>query len=444
MIDPWSHPLPVRALAVASVQAAASAAQALAETRGLSTRVTVDPVLTMASFDSIRHLRVNGRPVTAFAPLSGFFEAADGWVRLHGNYPHHRAALARALGSQDRDRAVALVRRLPAQGVEDMVHAAGGIAAVVRTAAQWRVHPQGAAVAADPLVDIDLISPPHALPPIESSPPLASASGSALSLSLPLRGIRVLDLTRVVAGPTATRLLGALGADVLRIDSPHLPELLGHHLDGDFAKRTAAADLTDPVGRQRVEMLLAAADVLITGYRPGALRQLGLDAAAAIGRHPQLIGVELCAWGLTGPWAMRRGFDSIVQAAVGISDRYGASDPGDLSGRRPGALPVQALDHATGYLAAAATMDLLAGRGTSGARRARLSLARTAHELMTMPSDDSETAPQEPVVPQLRAAESPHARLAYVGAPLVLDGVPLDYPTPPDRYASAPLSWATA
>ena len=127
----------------------------------------------------------------------------------------------------------------------------------------------------------------------------------------------MLDLTRVIAGPVAGRTLAALGAEVLRIDPPALPELPEAHLDTGPGKRSALLDLADA---ERREALLAGADVLLTGYRPGSLDRFGLD------RHPQLVHVSLSAWGTAGPWAGRRGFDSLVQVASGIAAACAAPD----------------------------------------------------------------------------------------------------------------------
>ncbi|NEA87180.1 CoA transferase, partial [Streptomyces sp. SID14436] len=187
---------------------------------------------------------------------------------------------------------------------------------------------------------------------------------------LPAAGVRVLDLTRVIAGPVATRVLGLLGADVLRVDPPGLPELPDQHADTGFGKRSARLDLTS--GRETFEELLAGADVVVTGYRPGALDRFGLGPRALAERRPGIVVAQLSAWGAYGPWGDRRGFDSLVQVATGIAAAEG-------TGERPGALPAQALDHGTGYLLAAAVLRALTDRSdTGGSRSVRVALARTA------------------------------------------------------------------
>lgn len=280
----WNGPLDVEALATGAVQAAVGAANTLAVQRGSTWRGTVDSALVGTSFDSIGQLRIDGRPVAAWAELSGFFQAADGWVRLHGNYPHHAAVIRAYTGASDRNGVQAALRSRLAGDIERDVRAAGGIAGAVRSVHEWRRHPQyREAVAGCGLITL--------------GEPTGNTRPLPLTRQAPMTGLRVLDLTRVIAGPTATRLLAALGADVLRIDPPASPELLDQHLDTDFGKRTALVDLrTTPV-----EPLLDDADVVVTGYRPGALAQFGLSGAALLAQRPWLVSVDLSAWVTPGP-----------------------------------------------------------------------------------------------------------------------------------------------
>lgn len=187
----------------------------------------------------------------------------------------------------------------------------------------------------------------------------------------------------------ATRTLAAWGADVLRLDAPQLPEIPAQATDTLQGKRSALLDLGSPPGRARLEELLAEADLLVQGYRPGALLQFGLGAEALAGRWPHLSVVTLSAWGPAGPWSRRRGFDSLVQCPTGIAAIEGS--PG-----QPGAMPAQALDHATGYLAAAAgVMALAASQADGRARYQQLSLARTA-KWFTDAGSSRPAQPREP------------------------------------------------
>ena len=215
----------------------------------------------------------------------------------------------------------------PAVEVEERVTAAGGLAVAARTPAEWDAHPQAAAVAPEPLVRLRADAPAAARPAPPAPP------------GLPAAGVRVLDLTRVIAGPVATRFLALLGADVLRVDSPRLPELEPQHLDTGAGKRSTLLDLGRPADRAASTELLADADVVVTGYRPGALDRWGLSPEALRRHRPDLVVARLSAWGGTGPWAGRRGFDSLVQAATGIAVIEAAA--GRRTGRaaRPGARP---------------------------------------------------------------------------------------------------------
>ncbi|WP_033286399.1 CoA transferase [Streptomyces sp. NRRL F-525] len=364
--------LPVRELARACVGACALAAAELGARRaGLAEvpGVRVDDGAVATAFVSERHLLIDGRAPVSFAPLSRFWRTADGWVRTHANYPHHRARLLDTLklpeGASVEDVAAVLAER-SALEVEDTVYGAGGLAIALRTAEEWAAHAQGVAVARRPLVERERLDTARAraLPPLDGDP------------LLPAAGLRVLDLTRVIAGPIATRTLALLGADVLRVDAPQLPEDPDAHADTGFGKRSTRLDLGLAADRRTFEELLARADVVVTGYRPGALDRFGLAPEALADRRPGLIVAQLSAWGAYGPWGDRRGFDSLVQVATGIAAIEGS--PG-----QPGALPAQALDHGTGYLLAGAVLRAVTEQAEQGHGIAlRLALAGTAAWLM--------------------------------------------------------------
>lgn len=376
-------PLPSRtnvaALAERAVSAVTRAAMRAADVVG---PVQLDADRVATAYTSERWLRVGGRPPVAFAPLSAFFRVADGWVRTHANYPHHRAALASALRlSEDADvDAVAheLARWTSASAVR-AISVAGGLCVAVRVP--------------DPTVDDALRRHPLvAVTQLGAARPrpLPDAARAA-----PLRGIRVLDLTRVIAGPIATRTLALLGADVLRIDPPFLPELSAQHLDTGHGKRSALLDVGSDEGAAQLTRLLADADVVALGYRPAALARLGLSPTALALAHPGVIVLQLSAWG--DP--QRRGFDSLVQAESGIALLESATTA-------PGALPAQALDHSAGYLLAAAAIDLLVRRATEGGSwLAETSLRRVAAELIGLPRHTTPTADIRDSDPQAHLQE---------------------------------------
>ncbi|MGY1815257.1 CoA transferase [Blastococcus sp. SYSU D00820] len=358
--------LPVAGLAVGAVTTQLLAARRLAG-HGRPRVVRLDAAHVGVSFRSERHVRLGDRSVgPGFAPLSRFLRTADGWIRLHANYPHHRDAVLSVLGPDPEAAAVGAAAR----DLEAAIVAAGGAAAAVRSRQEWAGSPQGQVVAALPLLSLRQVA---------DGPRRAVRPG----------GLRVLDLTRVIAGPVAGRTLASHGADVLRVDDPERPDDAGGLLDTGVGKRHVLLDFRSPTDRRVLEDLLAGADAVLQGYRPGALARWGLDPESLRARHPHLAVVALSAWGWTGPWRSRRGFDSIVQAATGIADLCAADGI-------PGALPVQALDHATGHLAAAATMSAVTrSREQGGTWHGDLSLARTAHWLLTAPPPDEATAQGE-------------------------------------------------
>jgi crotonobetainyl-CoA:carnitine CoA-transferase CaiB-like acyl-CoA transferase len=228
---------------------------------------------------------------------------------------------------------------------------------------------------------------------------------------VPLAGMRVLDLTRVIAGPVATRTLASHGADVLRLDHPGLPDDPAGLLDTGPGKRSAVVDLASRSGRATVEDLLAGADVVVQGYRPGALDAFGLDPDSLAERHPHLAVVRLRAWGEDGPWRDRRGFDSLVQAATGIADTL-ASEAG------PGVLPAQALDHGAGHLAAAAALRAVTRRREEGGVwSAELSLAQVAHWLLAAGRVPEVDAPDVPLAPYLAELPGPDGPVTLVRPP---------------------------
>ena len=425
--------LPVEDTAIACAGAALLAAADLQARRGgPAPRIArLDRGHVAAAFRSEAYLRLNGAPAGAgFAPLSRFWPTSDGWVRTHGNYPWHREALLRALGTgEDPDQVAAAIAGRAAHEVEDLVVGAGGIAAAVRTEAQWRAEPAGQAVAAARLVEGG--------PPRRRAAPVPGGRPAARRGALPAAGIRVLDLTRVIAGPVATRYLAALGADVLRLDPPHRPELPLHAYDGLLGKRSALLDLDTDAAR--LDELLGAADVLVHGYRPHALDRFGLTPGALAERHPGLVVVSLSAWGSTGPWGGRRGFDSIVQAASGIAVAESAD------GDRPGAMPCQLLDHGTGYLCAAAALRGLADQAVAGGTQVReLSLARTAHWLLgsaaagLAPASGGRAGGDADWLTTLGSAEG---AVTVVRPPGQLDGRELAWPSPLTRYGGDPPAW---
>ncbi|MFE7800947.1 CoA transferase [Nocardia sp. NPDC057440] len=416
---PRSHlaaTLPVWALAAGSVAALNTAANRIRVAHGLHpVAYRLDPDRITAAFSSERLLRVDGHPPTMFAELSGFFPTFDGWVRTHANYTHHHLRLLAALGlpaDVPIDLAVAQMAMSRASDIEERAAETGALAVRVRTEQEWAESPQGQAAAAGPLVAIDSRDDRG-----ESGLPIGATPLQ------PLRGVRVLDLTRVIAGPVATRTLALLGAEVLRVDPPELPEIPWQFADTCQGKHSTLLDVRGELAV--LDDLLASADVLITGYRPGALEQAGLRAAA----RPGLVHGRVSAWGESGPWGNRRGFDSIVQAALGISIIEGAAAV-------PGALPAQALDHASGYLLAAGVIDALVARASDGiGRDVRVALARTGSWLLDAP----DRMPSHPPA----AAPNPAATVMHGNVVTAAPALPEypDYAWPAPAYGAGAVAW---
>ncbi|WP_369395076.1 CoA transferase [Streptomyces sp. CG1] len=424
--------LPVRELARACVGACALAAAELAARRAGLTEVPevrVDDGAVAAAFLSERQLLVDGRAPVAFAPLSRFWRTADGWVRTHANYPHHRARLLGPLDLPADASAETVAARLAersAREVEEAVYGAGGLAVALRTPEEWQAHEQAAEMATRPLIERErpATAPARVLAPLDPA---------AVPL-LPAAGLRVLDLTRVLAGPVATRTLALLGADVLRVDAPWLPELPDLHADTGFGKRSATLDLSADPGT--FEELLASADVVVTGYRPGALDRFGLSPKALFARRPGLVVAQVSAWGAYGPWGARRGFDSLVQVATGIAATEGSAE-------QPGALPAQALDHGTGYLLAAAVLRALTEQSYDGGGRfVRLALARTARWLTDgIRTAAAAGAPYEGPEAWLAETDGPLGRLRHARPPVAFAGGPTGYARPPVPWGSDSARW---
>ncbi|WP_372573570.1 CoA transferase [Ruegeria jejuensis] len=363
----WRSCFAVSELAALSMGAVGSAMADLIVTLGLGPRprVTVDRRLASLWFQgSIQPKGWSVPPL--WDAVAGDYPAQDGWIRLHTNAPHHRAAALSVLACRpERDCVADAVAGWTKDKLEAEIVAAGGAAAAMRSRADWRAHPQGQAVAAEPLVRWVRRS--------------GECRDRRPTNDRPLTGLRVLDLTRVLAGPISTRTLAGFGADVLRVDPLDWQEP-GVVPDVTLGKRCSRLDLKSTEGLSRFETLIGRADVLVHGYRPGALDTI-LPPARRAALAPNLIEVCLDAYGWAGPWAARRGFDSLVQMSSGIAEagsRWAGTD-------RPHPLPVQALDHATGYLMAA---SVITGLKHALAQRevgtAHLSLARTAELLVSL------------------------------------------------------------
>jgi len=332
--------------------------------------VAVDTRQATASLRSGHYLKMGGAGVsTERNTIMGTYPAKDGrWSYLHCNFPNHRAAALGVLGvPEDREAVRQAVAKWDALELEEAIIAAKGAGGMVRTMDEWAKHPQAAAIASLPLMEIVQIgaSPPEKLPDGDR----------------PLSGIRVLDLTRVLAGPTCARTLAEHGADVLKITGAHLPSIGHQEYDTGHGKLSAHLDLREAKQVDVLRGLVRETDVFSQGYRPGTLGDRGFSPEALAKARPGIVFVSLCAFGHVGPWASRRGFDTVIQTVSGITHRQGELFPKGAPG--PQFYPVSAIDYLTGYLMAFGAMVALARRAREGGSwLVRISLAQTGRWLV--------------------------------------------------------------
>jgi crotonobetainyl-CoA:carnitine CoA-transferase CaiB-like acyl-CoA transferase len=417
--------------AQATIAAATLAAAELWRLRtGRQQRVSVGMRDAAIEVRSEHYLCIDGKPVDDHRDLiAGLYRCGDGrWVRAHTNLPHHRAGLLALLGC-DYDRA-AVQRRMDTWKAYDLENAAaeaGLVLTATRSFQEWDAHPQGAAVAKLPLFSIERIG---------DAAPTPLPAGER-----PLAGIKVLDLTRVIAGPVCGRTLAAHGADVLLVTAKHLPAMEALVIDNGRGKLSASLDLRETNARDALMALLKNADIFVQGYRPGAIAQYGFSPQDAARVRPGIVYVSLCAYGHQGPWAGRRGFDSMVQNANGLN----AAEAESAGSSQPKPLPAQALDHGTGYLMAFAAMTALARRATQGGSwHVRLSLAQTAHWFRQLGRIDgwARTVPGfEEVRDRLEESDSGFGRLKAVRSAAVMSETPLRWARPSVPLGTHPAAW---
>jgi crotonobetainyl-CoA:carnitine CoA-transferase CaiB-like acyl-CoA transferase len=385
--------------------------------------ITVDTRQATASLRSGHYLKMDGADVsTERNTIMGVYPAKNSrWSYLHCNFPNHRAAALSVLGvPEDREAVRQAVAKWDALELEEAIIAAKGAGGMVRTMDEWAKHPQAAAIASLPLMEIVKIgdSAPEKLPDGDR----------------PLSGIRVLDLTRVLAGPTCARTLAEHGADVLKITGKHLPNIGYQEYDTGHGKLSAHLDLREPRDVEILQTLVRETDVFSQGYRPGTLGGRGFSPEALAKLRPGIVFVSLCAFSHVGPWASRRGFDTVVQTVSCITNRQGELFPGASPG--PQFYPVSAIDYLTGYLMAFGAMVALARRVREGGSwLVRISLAQTGRWLVgrgQVPDAQLKGVPKEFTPAELTRwsmnSDTPVGRLGHL-APVV-------------RLSETPPRWA--
>jgi len=430
----------VGALACATIAATGLAAAEYHRLRtGRGQPVSVDMRRALASFRSERYLRIDGGPPPALRdPVTGFYETRDGrWIQLHTNFAHHLAGVLKVLGCEnDRAAVASAIRGWDGAALDQTLADAGLCAALIRTPQEWAALDQAKAIASLPLFEIERIG--------DAPPELATrhASPSVNAGSRPLSGVRVLDLSRIIAGPVGGRALAQHGAEVLMINGPHLPNIAPLVIDNGRGKRSAVLDLRDAAGRETLRGLTRDADVFLQAYRPGALAARGFGPDDAARLRPGIVYVSVCAYGYEGPWASRRGFDSLVQSASGIA----ATEQRAAASAEPRHLPCQALDHATGYLAAFGAMAALARRATEGGSwHVKVSLAQTGRWLQSFGEIPDGWQAPELTLDDLRdcveTVQSGFGRVQAVQPAEQLDETPAFLALPPAPIGTHEAKW---
>lgn len=407
--------------AQSSIAAAALAAAEVRHVRGFGRQqVSVD--MLHAAVECSNFMSLDGVIPEVWDRFSGLYpcgpDARNGWVRIHANFKHHREGALALLGLKADDTTtkadvIAALSHTTALDFEQLAAEHGLVVAALRTFEEWDASEPARAVARLPLFTIEKVgeADPRPLPGMKFS-------------DRPLTGIRVLDLTRILAGPVAGRTLAAYGADVMLINSPNLPnvEVIAETSRG---KLSAQIDLCLPEGRKCLAHLCSQAHVFMQGYRPGGLAALGFSAEALAHLRPGIVCVSLSAYGHEGPWAQRRGFDSLVQTATGFNHAEAQAAGSDT----PKALPMQILDHASGYLMAlGAQAALVRQQQEGGSWHVRVSLAQTAHWLRSMGRIPNGLACAKPEIERfLEATDTGYGRLVAS--------------THAARFAQTPAGW---
>ncbi|KAK86243.1 CoA-transferase family III protein [Bordetella holmesii CDC-H572-BH] len=415
----------VGAAAQVSIAAAGLAAAELWHLRGQPRqRVMVD--MLQAAQECRGHFTINGVAPPQWDKISGAYPCGDGgWVRIHAKFAHHRDGALALLGCPTgeggtREAVAAALQGWKALEFEQVAAYAGLVVAAMRSFQSWDAHPQARALANQPLVSIERIDAADPRPLPHYGPELAR----------PLQGIRVLDLTRIIAGPIAGRTLAAYGADVMLVNAPHLPNI-DNIIETSQGKLSAYADLETADGRIALGNLLRRAHVFVQGYRPGGLEALGFGAQEAARIRPGIVYVSLSAYGSEGPWARRRGFDSLVQTATGLNQ----ADP------KP--LPMQILDYASGFLMAFGAQAALMRQATEGGSwHVRVSLARTGMWLRSLGRvTDGLACPMPPIGALLATTQSGFGTLSAVQHAAQFSATPAIWTRPSVPPGTHPTVW---
>jgi len=435
-------PFPVASAAAAALGIGASAAGDIWRCRGGNPQdISIDLKAAAASLVSFSLLRLNGKSVPRPADSNatvGIYRGMDGrYIHLHGGFPHlERRTLDLLNAKNDAEAIAGAVAKWNAFSLEDALAFMNQCGAVIRTEEEWQASGQGRALAHAPAILLKRIG---------DAPPLKPGDAA-----MPLGGIRVLDLTRVLAGPACGRTLASYGADVLGVRGPHLPTIDLFDLDTGLGKRSAFLDLAKPGDAETMRGLVRGAHVFIDSYVPGALAKLGFSPEALAHLSPGIIHVGISCYGATGPWAHRRGWEQLAQCATGIAVEQGAFMAARAGSRResvPRLIPAAACDFITGYLAAAGAIAALKKRMLEGGSwRVEVSLCATAQWLQALPRIESRRIPDawnplEGLDGYFQSCETTRGRLDHLAPVVRMSAAPPVWKLPPPELGADQPRW---
>jgi crotonobetainyl-CoA:carnitine CoA-transferase CaiB-like acyl-CoA transferase len=421
--------------ASAALGAAASAAADLWCLRGgAPQRIEIDVRAAAASLLSFMYQHVSGLAFERGSlATTALYRGRDGrWIHLHGGFRSKEGTLA-LLGCADDAEAIArTVATWDAQALEDALAERGCCGARLRNADEWRQHPQGIALGKVPPIEIFKIGD---APPEPPRGPRVNESGAR-----PLSGVRVLDLTRVLAGPTSARTMAEHGADVLHVRGPRLPFVEPFVIDTNPGKRSCYLDLDRNEDLERLRALAREADVFSQGYRLGALARRGFSPEALAELRPGIVVVSINCYGHEGPWAARPGWEQLAQTTSGMALEHSG-------GERPALVGAALNDYTTGYLGATGAMLALARRASEGGSwHVRVSLTRTAMWIMSLPrvAADAVPHPVEPaeIAPWMIEMQTAWGPLKRLGPIAGMSATPPRWDRPPARLGSDPAAWS--
>ena len=418
--------------ASATIGAASLAAAEIWRLRtGNRQEVSLDCRDASIAFCSEHYTRIIGKPRPKFwSPISGYYRTGDNrWIQLHCQFPHLREGVLNVLGcAEDPDEVQRAVAKWDGLDLERRCREDWLCVALIRSPDEWSVHPHAEALSVLPVIEIIKIA---------EAPPAPMPS----DISRPLSGIKVLDLTKVIAGPVCGRTLASHGAQVIRIGSAHLPVLESLVIDTGLGKRSAFLDLRLDSDSNRLREMARNTDVFVQGYRPGTIARRGFDPEELARIKPGIVYVTLSAYGHRGPWSDWRGFDSLTQSASGIVYE-GMMAAGT---EEPHPLPCQALDHGTGYLAAFGAMAALKRRAEEGGSwMVRVSLAQTGRWIDKLGRVDglSVINPEEKdIADLLETHSSPWGDVLHVKSPEVMSETAPFWQTGPVPVGTHDAAW---